>query len=299
MYPNRVIVGSETHSTNIHVNWPLVEQYPHVIGYFTWVGWDYLGEAGIGRTEYVEPGSVVEGGPALVGPYPWIVANSGDLDIIGHRRPASYYREIVFGLRTAPYLAVQRPARYGAKVAYSGPWSWSDTVGSWSWPGFEGKPVQVEVYSADDEVELVLNGTSLGRQPAGRANKFRASFDTAYAPGELVAVGYRDGVSRRTTLVSAGEEVVLRAEAVAPRFVPTTRILRGDLAGGRRRHPARRRRSACDGRGGRPGGAAGVRLGRSGPARILRRLGAYHLRRPGAGGDPADRPGPHHRLGDS
>ena len=49
MYPNRVIVGSETHSTNIHVNWPLVEQYPHVIGDFTWVGWDYLGEAGIGR----------------------------------------------------------------------------------------------------------------------------------------------------------------------------------------------------------------------------------------------------------
>jgi beta-galactosidase len=213
LHPNRVIVGSETHSTNLHVNWPLVEQYDHVIGDFTWVGWDYLGEAGIGRTEYVDDAAEPGGPPTLVGEYPWIVASSGDFDILGHRRPASYYREIVFGLRTDPYIAVQRPARHGQTVAYSGPWSWSDTVGSWSWPGFEGKPVLVEVYSADDEVDLVLNGTSLGRQPAGVANKFTAKFETTYAPGELVAVGYRDGgETGRSALVSAGSDVVLRAE---------------------------------------------------------------------------------------
>ena len=33
------------------------------------------------------------------GPYPWLLAWCGDIDITGHRRPASYYREIVFGLR--------------------------------------------------------------------------------------------------------------------------------------------------------------------------------------------------------
>jgi len=213
LHPNRVIVGSETHSTNIHANWPLVEQHSHVIGDFTWVGWDYLGEAGIGRTEYAEAGADTSAPLTLVGAYPWITALTGDLDILGHRRPTSYYREIVFGLRAAPYIAVQRPSRHGMAVAFSGPWSWGDTVGSWSWPGFEGKPALVEVYSADDEVELVLNGTSLGRQPAGVANRFTAKFETTYTPGELVAIGYRDGSKTGwTTLVSAGSEVVLRAE---------------------------------------------------------------------------------------
>ena len=40
-YPNRVIVGSETYPPEIARNWDLVEKLPHVIGDFTWIGWDY------------------------------------------------------------------------------------------------------------------------------------------------------------------------------------------------------------------------------------------------------------------
>ena len=43
-YPNRVIVGSETYPPEIARNWDLVEKLPHVIGDFTWTGWDYIGE---------------------------------------------------------------------------------------------------------------------------------------------------------------------------------------------------------------------------------------------------------------
>ena len=47
-YPNRVMVGSETYPPEIARNWDLIEKLPQVIGDFTWTGWDYLGEAGIG-----------------------------------------------------------------------------------------------------------------------------------------------------------------------------------------------------------------------------------------------------------
>ncbi|MFZ8499119.1 glycoside hydrolase family 2 protein, partial [Staphylococcus aureus] len=82
--PNRVIVGSETFPERIGALWPLVSSLPHVIGDFTWTGWDYLGEAGIGRVDYTDAPGYVPTGTA--GPYPYLAAESGDLDITGHRR---------------------------------------------------------------------------------------------------------------------------------------------------------------------------------------------------------------------
>ena len=41
-YPNRVIVGSETYPPEIARNWELIERYPHLVGDFTWTGWDYI-----------------------------------------------------------------------------------------------------------------------------------------------------------------------------------------------------------------------------------------------------------------
>ena len=75
--PNRVIVGTETHNTNITQNWPKVLALPHVIGDFTWTGWDYLGEVGLGRVEYGEDRGL------LMGDYPWLAAWCADIDITG------------------------------------------------------------------------------------------------------------------------------------------------------------------------------------------------------------------------
>lgn len=186
-FPNRVGIGTETFSTRIDLNWPKILELDHVIGDFTWTGWDYLGEAGIGRIDYssdVFPGST--------GAFPWMLAWAGDLDITGFRRPASYFREIVFGRRGAPYLAVQRP-HAPEEAPHGGPWSWEDAVSSWSWPVELGTPMVVSVYSADDEVELELNGRSLGTQPAGRPHRYRASFTVPYEPGRLVAIARADG----------------------------------------------------------------------------------------------------------
>lgn len=203
LFPDRIIVGTETYPAHIDRNWRLVQDNPHVIGDFTWTGWDYLGEVGIGRLRHADdPGS-------FEGPYPWRTAWCGDIDITGHRRPQSYYREIVFGRRTTPYIAVERPEAHG-RGGMAGQWAWTDAVSSWTWEAEPGAPVRVEVYSAAEEVELVLNGVSVGRRPAGREHRFRALFELGYAPGTLVAIGYSGGVEHaRATLRTAGADLGL------------------------------------------------------------------------------------------
>jgi beta-galactosidase len=202
-FPQRVIVASETHPSDVDVGWARVLAHPNVIGDFTWTGWDYLGESGIGRIEFGDAAGEW-GLTAFHGDHPWLAAWCGDLDITGHRRPQSYYREIVFGLRSDPYLAVQRPEHHGRAVAHSGPWSWSDVVSSWSWPGREGEPVTVEVYADADEVELLVNGGSVGRQAVDR---YRATFDVDHQPGEIEAVSWRGGeeVGRMALLSASGD----------------------------------------------------------------------------------------------
>jgi beta-galactosidase len=61
----------------------------------------------------------------------------------------------------------------------------------WNWRGREGQPIDVWVYSNCDEVELFLNGKSLGRKsmPARSHLEWKVN----YAPGTLLARGYKSG----------------------------------------------------------------------------------------------------------
>ncbi|MFJ9087953.1 glycoside hydrolase family 2 TIM barrel-domain containing protein [Streptomyces sp. NPDC102384] len=224
-FRHRVIVGTETWPADIDRTWALVDQLPHVIGDFTWTGIDYLGETGIGVIKYA--GEAGEGASGFSTPYPGLTAWCGDLDITGHRRTVSYYRETVFGLRTTPYIGVQRPERHDAEVAVATPWSWSDTVSSWSWPGFEGRPVRVEVYSDAEEVELLLDGNRVARAKVGETKAFRADLELRYSSGTLTAVAYSGGVETgRTSLTSAAtDELVLTVTADRPELTADTRDL--------------------------------------------------------------------------
>ncbi|WP_194410442.1 glycoside hydrolase family 2 TIM barrel-domain containing protein [Microbacterium cremeum] len=202
LFPDRVIVGSETFPSRIEKLWALVESLSHVIGDFTWTGWDYLGEAGIGRVDHPDEEGYQPTGTA--GPYPHLLAGCGDIDITGHRRPVSYYREIVFGLRTEPYLAVHPPQHHGRPTATT-PWSWDDSVSSWTWDAEPGAPVTVDVYAAAEEVELRLDDRVIGVAAVGAEKEFRARFETRYHPGELVAVARSGGREiGRTALRTAG-----------------------------------------------------------------------------------------------
>ena len=185
IHPERVIVGSETFPPEIARLWGIVKRNPHVIGDFTWTGYDYLGEAGIGIFHYC-PERKEQGW------FPDRIAYCGDINLNGYRRPVSYLREIAYGLRKEPFLAVERVDRYGQEDN-TNDWKYADTLDSWTWTGYEGKPAVVHVFSPSEEVELFVNGKSLGKKPAGEAAGFDVLYETVYEPGELTAVSYTGG----------------------------------------------------------------------------------------------------------
>jgi beta-galactosidase len=201
-FPNRVFVGTETYPASLDKNWEIVMRNGYVIGDFSWTAWDYLGEVGIGRVRYQDAPD-----PAFYGTYPWVTAMTGDFDITGYRLPISYWREIIWGGRGhTPYIAVQKPERYGQDPVLSN-WGWTDSISSWTWPGYEGKGIVVEVYSNAEEVELFINGVSQGRQPVGTDFKrYYCRWDTRYEPGNVEAVAYIGGEEAgRFSLRTAGE----------------------------------------------------------------------------------------------
>ena len=198
-YPHRVMLGAECYPGALYENWRLCEKLPQLIGDFGWAAWDYLGEAGVGQHRYGEAVAY-----DLYGAYPWRTANCGDFDLIGDRRPVSYWRQIVWGQRKEPYIAVQDPAHYGEKQSPTR-WGWSDALRSWNYRDYTGKPVVVEVYSDADEVELLVNSRSVGKQKTERC---KALFDTVYEPGELTAINIRDGKSaEQDRLTTASDNV--------------------------------------------------------------------------------------------
>ncbi|MBD5382655.1 glycoside hydrolase family 2 TIM barrel-domain containing protein [Clavibacter sepedonicus] len=206
-HPGRIVVGTETFPSRIDANWRLVTDNPHVIGDFTWSGWDYLGEVGVGRVKYEGESTGFDG------EYPWLTSWSADLDMTGHRRPMSYYRETVFGLRSTPFIAVRRPENHGRAFTL-GQWSWTDAIESWSWDAEEGTPMILEVYSDADEIELLLDGEVHARVQVGGRRRFVADFELPYRRGTLTAVAFTGGVETgRADLRSASDDVVLAVRA--------------------------------------------------------------------------------------
>ena len=61
----------------------------------------------------------------------------------------------------------------------------------WNLQGHEGETVEVWAYSNCDEVELSVNGKSLGRKPMPRNGHLK--WEAVYQPGSLKAVGYKNG----------------------------------------------------------------------------------------------------------
>ncbi|MDO4740723.1 MAG: DUF4982 domain-containing protein, partial [Eubacteriales bacterium] len=208
------VVGSETFPREIGTLWPIVQANAHVIGDFTWTGFDYLGEAGIGKADYTEPGAQPDpnAGASHVSAYPWRLANDSDFDICGFERPQLHYRRIVWDSGET-FIAARDPQNYG-KTEHVSRWGWPVCEHHWNWEGREGKKTEVDVYSAAEEVELLLNGVSLGKKCAGEENRFIAKFELTYEPGTLTAVSYSGGKEvSRDELKTVGKPVALKLSA--------------------------------------------------------------------------------------
>ncbi len=217
--PSRVMWQTESYPRDAFSNWAIVNDYPYVIGDIVWTGLDYLGESGIGRYYYEgeRPGEhYVSGGQP-----DWHGAYCGDVDVTGWRKPISHYRAMLW--RDAPlassestelaYMAVREPDGYRGKLRHT-QWSVWPTWESWTWPGWEGKPIEVEVYTKAPEVTLYLNDKLVGTKTVDRSTEFKAVFRLPYEPGKLEAkVGTGAASVASCQLETAGEPARLRLTA--------------------------------------------------------------------------------------
>jgi beta-galactosidase len=91
---------------------------------------------------------------------------------------------------------------------------WSDKpvlhlMPHWTWPGMEGRDIDVRCFANCDEVELFLNGQSLGRKPMPKNSHLQ--WAVKYTPGTLLARGYKAGREVATCQVgTAGPPATVR-----------------------------------------------------------------------------------------
>jgi len=203
LYPNRIMVGSESFPKDALFNWQQVEKHPYVIGDFVWTGMDYMGESAIGHASVDN-----EPNHGLL-PWPWYVAYCGDIDVCGNKKPQSFYRDVVW--QQSPIeIAVHVPLLDGQTERMTR-WGWPDERQSWTWPGQEGKTLQVNVYSRYPKVRLELNDRVIGTQAVSEDTRLTATFAVPYEPGQLRAVGQIGNQDMSSKILqTAGKAAALR-----------------------------------------------------------------------------------------
>lgn len=201
-YPDRVMVGLETYPKRAAENWVLAERLPYVIGDFVWTAMDYLGESGIGSASFRKSGNQ----PFSPG-WPWFNGWCGDIDLIGNKKPQSYYRDVVWH-RKPVTMAVEEAAPEGTHMSVS-LWGWQLEQQSWTWDYPHGTPLNVNVYSRSPQVRLYLNDSLVGTKTTSAT--FWAGFTVPYEPGTLRAVEY-DGEKEGDSFIlkTTGTPVALR-----------------------------------------------------------------------------------------
>ena len=210
-HPDRLIVGSETFPQDIAKNWAMVERYPYLIGDFMWTAWDYLGEVGSGAWTWRQDERGFEK------PYPWLLADTGALDILGNPTGDLYWAQATWGVLARPAISVKPPNHPGVE-AQRATWRGTNSLPSWSWRGCEGNLAPVEVYFPCKHVELWLNGRLVARR---RCRDGRATFLPRYEPGVLTAVAFDEDdheIARSELRTATALQVQVRAEKtdVAP-----------------------------------------------------------------------------------
>jgi len=183
--PSRVIVQSESYPKEVFTNWDLIRQNNYIIGDFVWTAMDYLGESGIGRNIYPgEPDKEFYETDL----YPWHGSDCGDIDVTGYRKAISHYRNILNNNTEKLYMAVREP-KPDTGVIKESLWSVYPSRESWSWPGREGRDMQVVIYSKHPKLRLYLNDSLVGERSCTAADEYKVSFTVPYSAGTLKAIG--------------------------------------------------------------------------------------------------------------
>jgi len=161
-HPDRIIIGSETRHR--YADWLVVRDNEFVSGQFLWTGIDYLGEAGA---------------------WPNRANGSGLLDLCGFKKPLAWFRQSLWSDKPMVYLCAS--VGMGETRRVRGGWLREH----WNWPS--NATVTVHCYTTCQEVELLLNGRSLGKKRNADATEGALLWQVRFEPGKLQAYGLKDG----------------------------------------------------------------------------------------------------------
>ncbi len=154
-YPGRVIYGSEN-GKNAKA-WHYVRDHEYICGQFLWTGIDFLGEC--------------RGWPVRI-------SQAGLMNLAGYAKPGYYQRKAMWTQEPFVKIAVGHT---------DDQWQGPDTE-RFCWADEEGRSMRVSCYTNAEEVELFLNGESLGKKRVTDADEYRGCWHIPYQPGELKAV---------------------------------------------------------------------------------------------------------------
>ena len=195
-YPQMLFIASET-STNMgfplrHNSW--LELNKEIIGHYYWTGIDYLGES-------VWPSKT------------W---GRAFFDITGMETPLGYLYESYYS--DNPMLRIFAYQKEGKDKEFfdamkNKRWSWYPLIRNWNWE--KNDTVRIQALTNADEVELFLNGKSLGTKQMKGKYTTHLDWLVPYHRGQLYAIARRDGAEVATdTLQSTTKlaRIALKAE---------------------------------------------------------------------------------------
>ncbi len=172
--PKRKIIGTENDRQSLS-QWLALRDNPQMSGQFVWAGIDYLGESRA---------------------WPNYAFTFGMLDRISTKRPLGWQRQSWWAEKPMVYLA-RRTAPNTASPTDPG-WDPDEqrrtqvVFEDWTPKNLEPHEEYVEVYTNCDEVELFLNGKSLGTKKKN-ANDSPLNWRVGFEPGTIKAVGRNSG----------------------------------------------------------------------------------------------------------
>ena len=188
-YPEKTFYQSEASVAAMGPNFYEMDR-DKVLGLAYWGAIDYLGES---------MGWPVKG---------W---NQGVFDLSLQPKPDAYFVKSMFTDEPTVHIGVIEKS--GGNIQWNGI-NVSAGKLSENWNREAGEQVSLYTYTNGDEVELFLNGKSLGVKKNSNDPKLRARIkwdNIAYAPGTLVAVAKKNGkVVARHQIVTTGEAVALK-----------------------------------------------------------------------------------------
>lgn len=197
-FPKRVIYGSE--NRHDYRAWAVVRDTPYISAQFLWTGFDYLGEAGR---------------------WPLRAADFGLFDLAGFMKPRGAFRAALWSSQPVVYLAAatasatQIASQSGQGTPLLDQQKRAKVAEHWNWPADES--MVVSAYANTPEVQLWLNGKLVGTQKAEEAVEGILSWTLPYQPGELKAVGLKDGQpAAEFKLQTAGAAARITLQRVAP-----------------------------------------------------------------------------------